>query len=156
MATSRHTPAQIVVLLRRADELLAGGRRIAAVTGELGISEATFHRWRAQYGGIKAAQAQRLSELEAENRQLRALVANQTLDILVLRQLVHTLHPEQTNRLAVIDGLRADLNLSQRRACQLVGEPRTSVRRALAGTPEPTVIAGEQLVIVPPRQGELG
>lgn len=129
MGAIRHTPAQIVLLLRQADDMLARGRRIVAVTAELGISEATFHRWRAQYGGIKADAAKRLSELEAENRQLRATLANQTLDIVVLRQLLSVLGADRQADL--VETLCEGLNMSQRRACELVGRPRSTVRRAL-------------------------
>jgi putative transposase len=53
----------------------------------LEISEATWNRWRAQYGGMKASQAKRLRELEAENARLKRLVANQALDIDMLKEL---------------------------------------------------------------------
>jgi putative transposase len=61
---------------------------ISEVVAQLGISEATFHRWRTSYGGIKADDACRLRELEQENRDLKSVVANQCLDILMLRQVV--------------------------------------------------------------------
>jgi putative transposase len=83
----RHTPGEIVEKLRTADMLLADGTPISSVVAELNVSEATFHRWRAHYGGIKADDARRLRELEQENRDLKSVVANQCLDILMLRQL---------------------------------------------------------------------
>jgi len=135
MTRTRHTPAQIVALIRRADELLARGWRIAQVTEELGVSEATFHRWRSQYGGIKADEAQRLRELELENRQLRATVANQALDVLVLRGVLRTLRHPAALRADLVQTLRDGLGISQRRACELLGEPRTSIRRVADATP---------------------
>jgi putative transposase len=84
----RHTPAQVIEKLKHADGLLSGGLPIAEVIAQLQVSEATFHRWRAQYGGIKADDACRLRELEQENRELKNAVANQCLDILMLRQVV--------------------------------------------------------------------
>ena len=131
MAGRRHTPAQIVNLLRRADDMLAHGRGIAVVATELGISQATFHRWRAQYGGIKAGDARRLAELDAENRQLRATVANQTLDLVMLRELVRALGEQLGHRGELVQLLGERFQTSQRRACQVIGEPRTTVRRAL-------------------------
>ncbi len=149
MAARRHSPAQIVVLLRRADELLDLGRPIAAATAELGISPATFHRWRSQYGGIKAGDARRLSELAAENRQLRATIANQTLDLVMLRELVRTLTAERGHPGELVQALGARFALSQRRACQVVGEPRSTVRRALT-----SVIEGPGTT-PPPRQDDV-
>ncbi len=87
MTRRKHTPEQIVEKLREADDLLARGTPIALVVEHLGISEATFHRWRTHYGGIKADDARRLGELERENRDLKSVVANQCLDILMLREL---------------------------------------------------------------------
>lgn len=74
--------------LRLADDRLTQGIPVSAVAAELLVSEATFHRWRTHYGGIKADDACRLRELERENRDLRSLVANQCLDILMLRDLM--------------------------------------------------------------------
>lgn len=88
MARRRHAPEQVIEKLREADLLLAKGIGIPDVVARLGVSEATFHRWRVHYGGIKADDACRLRELERENRELKNLVANQCLDILMLRQVV--------------------------------------------------------------------
>ena len=138
MSARRHSPAQIVLLLRRADEMLGRGGRIEAVAAELGVSAATFHRWRAQYGGIKAGDARRLAELDAENRRLRATVANQTLDIVMLRELLRTLTAGHTPRVALVQTLATRFDMSQRRACDVIGEPRTTVRRALTAVAGPT------------------
>jgi putative transposase len=83
---SRHTPQQIIRKLRDAERLLGEGKTIAEAARELGISEQTFHRWRNQYGGMKADDAKRLKELEKENRQLKAIVADQALENRALRE----------------------------------------------------------------------
>ena len=67
MKRRRHTPEQIIRKLREADRLLAEGHDVPKVAKQLEISEATYHRWRAQYGGLKADDAKRLKELTAEN-----------------------------------------------------------------------------------------
>jgi putative transposase len=82
----RHTPEQIVRKLREADENLAAGAPIPEVARQLGISEATFHRWRNQYGGMKADAMKRLKELEKENARLKKIVAEQAVDISVLKE----------------------------------------------------------------------
>ena len=76
MARRRHTPEQIVRKLREADRLLAEGADVAAVARHLEVSEQTYHRWRAQYGGMKADDARRLKELERENATLKRLLAD--------------------------------------------------------------------------------
>jgi transposase-like protein len=83
----RHSPEQIVKKLRDADSLLNAGKDLAAVLQSLEIAEATYHRWRNQYGGMKSSEARRLKELEDENRKLKEIVAEQQLDIKMLKHL---------------------------------------------------------------------
>lgn len=86
MKRTRHTPEQIVTKLREADAMLAAGKSIAQVVQALGVSEPTFGRWRNQYGGMKADEARRLKELEVENARLKRLVAEQAIDISILKE----------------------------------------------------------------------
>jgi putative transposase len=82
----RHSPEQIVRKLRQSETRLAAGASIPEAARELGISEATFHRWRNQYGGMSSQEAKRLKELEKENARLTKLVAEQALDIDILKE----------------------------------------------------------------------
>ena len=82
----RHTPEQIIRKLREADGMIAVGQTIGQVVQSLEISEQTFHRWRNQYGGMKAEQAKRLKKLEQENKRLKKLVADLTLDKDILKE----------------------------------------------------------------------
>jgi putative transposase len=84
----KHSPEQIIPKLRAAEVELAGGLTIGQVCQKLAISENTFHRWRAQYGGLKADDAKRLKELEAENERLKRLVAQLALDKQMLQEVV--------------------------------------------------------------------
>ena len=86
MKRTRHTPEQIIVKLREADAMLAAGKTIGQVVQALGVSEQTFHRWRNQYGGMKVDEARRLKELEIENGRLKKLVAEQAIDISILKE----------------------------------------------------------------------
>ncbi len=86
MKRKRHNPEQIIRKLRVADGMLSGGKDIAAVCQALEVSEATFHRWRNQYGGMKVNEAKRLKELEIENRRLKKAVADLTLDKQILEE----------------------------------------------------------------------
>ncbi len=82
----RHTPAQIVRKLREAERLLVEGQAIPEVAKQLEVSEQTYHRWRAQYGGLKANDARRLKELEREHSRLKRLMADKELEIDALRE----------------------------------------------------------------------
>ncbi len=81
----RHSAEQVVRKLRDADALLNAGKDLASVLQSLEVSESTYQRWRSQYGGMKAEEAKRLKELEDENRRLKQLVADQALDIQMLK-----------------------------------------------------------------------
>jgi putative transposase len=83
----RHTPDQIIRKLAEGSKLLAGGQVLDEVCRHLEVTESTWHRWLAQYGGMKANDAKRLKELEAENARLKKLVANQALDIDMLKEI---------------------------------------------------------------------
>jgi putative transposase len=87
MKRRRHTPEQIIRKLREAERMLGEGRTIPEAAKELEISENTFHRWRNQYGGMKADDAKRLKELERENRSLKAIVADQALENRALKEI---------------------------------------------------------------------
>jgi transposase len=83
----RHTPEQVIRKLREGDRLLGEGRSIAEVCKALEVSEPTYHRWRNQYGGMKAEDAKRLKELERENERLKRIVADQALREQALKEL---------------------------------------------------------------------
>ncbi len=87
MARRRHTPEQIIRKLREADRMLADGKDLAEVTRHLEVSEQTYHRWRNQFGGMKADDAKRLRELERENSRLKRIVADKELEIDALREI---------------------------------------------------------------------
>ncbi len=81
----RHSPEQIVRKLRDADAMLNSGKELASVLQALEVSESSYSRWRAQYGGMKAEEAVRLKKLEDENKQLKEVVAELTLDNRMLK-----------------------------------------------------------------------
>jgi putative transposase len=83
----RHTPEQIIRKLREADRLLGEGLEVPEVAKQLEVSEATYHRWRARYGGLKADDVKRLKELESENARLKRIVADKELQIQALKEL---------------------------------------------------------------------
>ena len=86
MKRTRHSAQQIVTKLREAEAMLAAGKTVAQVVQVLGVSEQTFDRWRNQYGGMKSDEARRHKELELENTRLKKLVADQALDMAILKE----------------------------------------------------------------------
>src|SRR5450631_2661153 len=87
MKRRRRTPEQIIRKLREAERMLGEGKTIPEAAKELGISEQTYHRWRNQYGGMKADDAKRLKELERENVRLKRIVADQLLENQALKEI---------------------------------------------------------------------
>jgi len=86
MKRKRHTPEEIIKKLREAATLLAGGQSVEEVCKRLEVSPPTYHRWRQEYGGAKEETVKRLKELEKENMRLKRLVANQALDLSILKE----------------------------------------------------------------------
>ena len=86
MKGKKHRPEQIIKKLREADAMLSADKTIGQVCQTLEVSEQTYHRWRAQYGGMKAEEAKRLKELEEENKRLKKLLAEAELDKAILKE----------------------------------------------------------------------
>ncbi|EAQ80594.1 ISDet3, transposase orfA [Blastopirellula marina DSM 3645] len=83
----RHSAEQIIKKLRDADAMVAAGKSVGEVLQALEVSEATLSRWRSQYGGMKSEEAKRLKSLEEENNRLKKIVADQALDISMLKEI---------------------------------------------------------------------
>jgi len=84
MKKSRFTEAQIAFALRQAES----GTPVAEIIRKLGIAEQTFYRWKKKYGGLGVAELRRLRQLEDENRRLKRLVADLTLDKQMLQDVL--------------------------------------------------------------------
>ena len=97
MAKKRHTTEQIIGLLRQAEVELAQGRTVGEICRGIGVSEASFYRWRAEYGGLKVDQVRRLKELERENTWLKRAVAELTLDKQILKEAAEKAKIELSN-----------------------------------------------------------
>jgi transposase-like protein len=85
MRKKQYSGEQIIRLLRQAEVILAGGGSIGKMCKELGISDATYYKWRKEYGGMQVSQVKRLKELELENTRLKRAVADLTLSNLILK-----------------------------------------------------------------------
>ena len=86
MSRKRHTSEQIIHKLREAEVELAKGESMKVVCKKIGVTEQTYYRWRKEYGGLRLDQAKRLREMEKENARLKKLVADQALDISILKE----------------------------------------------------------------------
>jgi len=86
MSRKRYPMEQIIDKLREAEVLGAKGVAVPEVCRQLGVTEQTYYRWRKEYGGLRVEQARRLKQLEQENARLKKLVADQALDLSILRE----------------------------------------------------------------------
>ena len=81
-----HTPEEIVAKLRQVEVLAAQGKAVAEAVRSIGVTEQTYHRWRAEFGGLKLDQVRRLKELERETARLRKAVSDLTLEKVILKE----------------------------------------------------------------------
>ncbi len=86
MKSNRHTVAQIIAKLRRADVELGKGKKVPEICKLLEITDQTYYRWRQKYGGMQPEMAKELKGLQKENSRLKKLVAEQALDMEILKE----------------------------------------------------------------------
>ena len=126
----RYGAEQIVVMLRQADVELGKGLKVPDVCRALGISEQTYYRWRQKYGGMAPDMARQLKALEKENGRLKRLVADQALDIQILKEAI-MVEPTETESKEMMDAF-AEAMLEVARQ---VRENPQAVRAAPVTTP---------------------
>ncbi len=86
MARKHHKPEEIVGKLRQVEVLVGQGKPVAEAIRSIGVTEPTYYRWRAEYGGLKLDQVRRLKQLEQENGRLRRAISDLTLEKLILKE----------------------------------------------------------------------
>ncbi len=86
MKQKRHTVDQIIAKLRRADVLLGQGTKVPEICKQFEIAEQTYYRWRQKYGGMQPEMAKELKGLQKENSRLKKMVAEQALDMEILKE----------------------------------------------------------------------
>ena len=139
MNRKRYTPEQIISMLREAEVALAQGQSIGQACRTLGVSEQSYYRWRKEYGGLRTDQAKRLKDLEKENGRLRKAISDLTLDKLILKEALEGKScPEAgiaspARRRQCVDHLQAELGISERRACAVAGQHRSTQRKRPRG-----------------------
>ena len=137
MKGKKHRPEQIIRKLREAEMMLAAGKTIGQVAQALSSSAQTFHRWRNQSGGMKAEEAKRLKHLEEENKRLKKLVADLTLDKDILEEV---LEGNFCARRGVVSWSRTS---SRERTCRNVGPVRSLVSRGARSVTRPRQTRGK-------------
>ncbi|HJL62898.1 MAG TPA: IS3 family transposase [Candidatus Marinimicrobia bacterium] len=130
MSQKRYKPEEIIHKLRVAEVELSKGHNTGQICRKLGITEQTYYRWRKQYGGMKVEQARRFKELEAENARLKKLVADLSLDKEILKEAASKklLSPAKRKRVIIHVQQRFSKIVSERRACKVLGQPRSTQR----------------------------
>nr|WP_232103725.1 IS3 family transposase [Gimesia algae] len=124
----RHNPEQIVRKLRDADAMLNAGKDLASVLQTLEVSESTYLRWRNQYGGMKSEEAKRLKQLEDENKRLKELVADLSLDNKMLKYISGGKLVNPSRKRAAVNAIQSEFHVSERRACVALDQPRSTQR----------------------------
>ena len=106
MSQNRHTVDQIIAKLRRADVELGKGKKVPEVCKLIGITEQTYYRWRQKYGGMQPDMAKQLKALQKENARLKKMVAEQALDMEILKEATKGNSTAGTGRYAAIEAPR--------------------------------------------------
>ncbi len=128
MPAKKHSVEEIVSILREMERLTEGGMSIAAAAQSFGITDQTFYRWRARYGSLPEDEAKRLQLLNEENARLKRVIEEQSQDISMLRDLAHSDLLSAAQRREAVDYLVQRYRISERRACRLVGQHRSTQR----------------------------
>ncbi|WP_188479901.1 IS3 family transposase [Primorskyibacter flagellatus] len=133
MATKRHKPEEIVTKLRQIEVLVGQGMARIDAIREVRITEQTYYRWRKRYGGMGTDQLKELKRLQKENERLRKAVSDLTLDKLILTEATPGKLLSPARRRACIDHVRDKLSISERRACQVLHQHRSTQRKLPRG-----------------------
>ncbi|MHB0670493.1 IS3 family transposase [Roseomonas mucosa] len=129
MARKHHKPEEIVAKLRQVEVLTGQGKPVVDAVRAIGVTEATYYRWRAEYGGLKLDQVKRLKVLEQENGRLRRAVADLTLEKLVLKEAAFGKLVSAPRRRACVAHVTAKLDVSERFACKVLDQHRSTQRK---------------------------
>ncbi|MEO1042647.1 MAG: IS3 family transposase [Pseudomonadota bacterium] len=126
MSAKRYKPEEIISKLLEAEVVLAEGVSVGEVVRRLGVTQVTYYRWRKEYGGMKVDQAKRLKDLEKENARLKRLLADAELDKAILKEAAFGKLVGPSRKRQFIEHACTELSVSERRACKVVGQHRST------------------------------
>ncbi|MCA3725556.1 MAG: IS3 family transposase [Phenylobacterium sp.] len=147
MARKRHKPEEIIAKLRQVDVLTGQGRSVSEAVKTIAVTETTYFRWRSEYGGMKTDQVKRLKALEVENARLRRAVSDLTLDKLILSEAARGKLLSPSRRRACIAKVRAELKVSERRACAVLRQHRSTQRKAPRGRADEAALTADVIAL---------
>lgn len=133
MPARRHNVEEIVATLRQMERLTDGGLSVSAAAKSLGITDQTYYRWRTRYGSLPEDEAKRLQFLDEENARLKRMIAEQSQDVSMLQDLTQGEIVSAARRREAVDYLVERYQISERRACRLVGQHRSTQRYGAPG-----------------------
>lgn len=128
MPARKHNVEEIVAILRQMDRLTGNGMSVSAAAKTVGITDQTFYRWRTRYGSMPEDEAKRLQVLDEENTRLKRVLAEQSQDVSMLQDLTQGEILSAARRREAVDYLVERYRISERRACRLVGQHRSTQR----------------------------
>ncbi|WP_088653036.1 IS3 family transposase [Marinibacterium profundimaris] len=147
MPQKKHKPEEIVVKLRQVDVLVSQGRSVAEAVRSIGVTQFTYYRWRKEFGGLKTDQVKRLKELEKENERLRKAVSDLTLEKLILAEAAKGKLLSPARRRACIEHIRKKFRVSERLACRVLGQHRSTQRKVPQGRADEEVLTADIIAL---------
>ena len=128
MAKRRHTPQEAMSKLRQAEAAISEGSTVAEASRMIGVSKQTLYRWRAGYRGWRIDQARRLKQLETENARLQRELEHLSAYNHTLKQVAESTLVSPSRRRYCVERVKAVLGVSERRACRVLGQSRSTQR----------------------------
>ncbi|WP_204114533.1 IS3 family transposase [Shimia biformata] len=147
MPQKKHKPEEIVVKLRQVDVLVSQGRSVAEAVRSIGVTQFTYYRWRKEFGGLKTDQVKRLKVLEKENERLRKAVSDLTLEKLILAEAAKGKLLSPARRRACIEHIRKKFRVSERLACRVLGQHRSTQRKVPQGRADEEVLTADIIAL---------
>ncbi|WP_423208245.1 IS3 family transposase [Paracoccus yeei] len=145
MANKRPKPEEIVSKLRQVEVLIGQGLSRLDAIRRIGVVEQTYYRWRKQYGGMGVDQLKELKRLQQENERLRRAVSDLTLDKLILTEAAPGKLLSPARRRACIDHVRSELGISERRACHVLHQHRSTQRKVPRGRADEDLLVADMI-----------
>jgi transposase-like protein len=129
-----HSAGEIVAKLRLVDELSSTGQTVGNAVQAIGVTQVTYYRWKKRYGDLESDVVEWLMELETENGRLRRAVSDLTLDKRILMKALNGKCLSPKLRRTTVDNVRSVLGVSERRACRVLGQHRSTQRKVPRST----------------------